>query len=208
MRILCICSLYLLLTSCDYQAFPEEKFRIDNLFRELIKPYHPGDTLVFKSSKNEIDSILITKIDSAINNRKGYFINARNSKHISVRYRQFPIDHWSHSRIEMGANNSEKKEITEDASLLDILRFPDTESTILYFNFRIFLGCGLSDLKPMHHDTLSVNGTLFKNCYKIDYCEDRDDHDLATTLVSVYSTVADGIVAYQYADGTWWVRIN
>jgi len=76
----------LFLSSCYWDAFPIEKYQIDNSFRDLIRPYKVGDTLIFQSSQNEIDSFLISKIDSSLNNRKGHFINARNTKTISVYY--------------------------------------------------------------------------------------------------------------------------
>jgi len=192
------------ISSCSWDAFPLEKYQIDNSFRNLINPYKIGDTLIFQSSQNEIDSFLISKIDSSLNNRKGHFINARNVKTISVYYRQIPIDRWAHSRIEMGPNNTDKKKITEDATLIDIVRFPDNETTDLHFNLRIFYGCGIRDSLLLHTDTITIAALKFTNYYKIDYCP--EDTQEPTNIKTAYSTLDKGIVAYQYSNGVWWTR--
>jgi hypothetical protein len=194
----------LFLSSCYWDAFPIEKYQIDNSFRDLIRPYKVGDTLIFQSSQNEIDSFLISKIDSSLNNRKGHFINARNTKTISVYYRQIPIDRWAHSRIEMGSNNAHEKKITEDATLIDIVRYPDDETTDLRFNLKIFYGCGIKDSLLLHTDTMVIAGRKFTNYYKIEYC--AEDVQGPTSIQVAYSNVDKGIVAYQYSNGVWWTR--
>ena len=168
-------------------------------------PYHPGDTLVFKSSKNEIDSFLITKIDSVVDNEKGAFINARNLKQISVSYREIPIDKWAHSRIEMGPGNTQENRITEDAILIDILKFPDDGTTELYFNFKVFYGCRITKIEPVHLDTI-INGLRFTNFNKIQYCD--EDVEYPTDVKYAYSTISKGLIAYEYLDGTLWSRVN
>ena len=129
MRTLYTLILFLFFSSCSWQAYPDQKLFIDASFRNLISGYKIGDTLVFKTSKNEVDSFKITNIDSTTTNEKGFFINARNSKSLFVSYRQIPVDKYAHSRIGMGPGNRERKEITEDARLLNIERFPDSEKT-------------------------------------------------------------------------------
>ncbi len=204
MRKFCIVILLICICSCSWEAFPEEKYQIDNSLRNLIKPYYVGDTLIFQSSQNEIDSFLISKIDSSLNNEKGHFINARNTKTISVYYRQIPIDQWAHSRIEMGPNNAHEKEITEDATLISIVRYPDNETTHLHFNLKIFLGCEIKDSLPLHSDTMRIARKKFTNYYKIDYC--ADDIQEPTSIKAAYSTIDEGLVAYQYSNGVWWTR--
>ncbi len=206
MRILYYLILILFCSSCLWKAYPDEKFIIDDSFRNLVIPYHLGDTLIFKSSKNEFDSFLITKIDSVIENKKGFFINARNQKRIFISYRQIPLDKWAHSRIEMGPDNTHETKISEDATLIDIIRFPDNETTELYFNFKIFYGCRITKIDPIHLDTLDINGLRFTSFNKIQYCD--EDLKKPTDIKYVYSTISKGIIAYQYLDGTWWRRVN
>ncbi|HUS00638.1 MAG TPA: hypothetical protein VMY77_02870 [Chitinophagaceae bacterium] len=123
---------------------------------------------------------------------------------ISVYYRQIRIDRWAHSRIEMGPNNAHEKKISEDATLIDIVRYPDNETTDLHFNLKISYGCGIKDSLLLHTDTMAIAGRKFTNYYKIDYC--AEDITEPTSIKAAYSTVDKGIVAYQYSNGVWWIR--
>jgi hypothetical protein len=205
MRILYAIIVLLFLSSCYWDAFPIEQYQIDHSFRDMVNPYQVGDTLTFQSSQGKRDSFLISKIDSTLNNRKGHFINARNVKTISVYYRQIPVDTWARSRIEMGPGNADPKTITEDATLIDIVRYPDDQTTELHFNLKIFYGCAITDALLLHTDTTAIAGRKFTNYYKIDYCAD-DRHTLTTTIKTAYSTIENGLVAYQYVNGEWWIR--
>ncbi len=196
----------LLFTSCERKAYPEEAFQIDKSFRDLIKPYHIGDTLIFRNSKNEIDSFIITKIDSSILNSAGLPITPRCAKCLSVSYRQFPIDKWAHSWIEMGAGNKERKKISQDATLIDICKYPDNGVTQFNFNFKISIGCELEKTGYLYSDSININGIKLANFYKIEYC--NKDVIKPTDIKLVYSTINKGIFAYQYKDGTLWVRVN
>jgi hypothetical protein len=197
--------LTIIIYSCQSQAYPENKFRIDKGYRDLISPYSVGEVMVFKSNKGNIDTFIITKIDSSVDNVRG-FIAPRPHKNIFVSYKQFPVDYWQHSRTEMGSNNSKPRKVIEDAWLLCVTKFPDDNSTELNFNFRTYFGCTLSQIIPLRTDTLKMNNIKFSNYYKISYC--KEDIDDSSSVICAYSTVSKGLMAYEYKNGEKWARVN
>lgn len=197
--------LCLFCTSCYWNAFPDSKYEIQKSFRDLVSCYKTGDTIIFKSSTNLIDSFIISSIDSATNNKKGFFINARNSKTITVHYRQIPIDKWKRHWIEMGPNNAEKKERSEDGILISIERFPDNETTAYYFNFKEFR-CLKNEVPELITDSLQLNGYQLTNYYRIENCTFRSERSESIQLC--FSTIGKGLVAFKTNDGIYWTKQN
>ena len=111
----------LFFSSCNYRPFPKEKYEIGENYRNLINSYSLGDTLIFKSSQNKIDSFVISGIDSAINDRNGYFINAANGKSISLTYKQIPIDKWQYTWLEVKGDGKEHPH-SEDGTFISIAK--------------------------------------------------------------------------------------
>ncbi len=99
----------LVASSCTWNPYPKEKYDFEKSFRDLIIVYKKGDTIIFKSSQNTVDSFVISAIDSTINDKNGYFINARNSKSISIYYKQIPVDKWQQFWYEGGADEANKR---------------------------------------------------------------------------------------------------
>ena len=193
------------LTSCFWNAYPDEKYSFNKNLRALVDCYNVGDTLVFKSSTNLLDTFIITKVDSTTNNKKGFFINARNSKSITILYKQFPVDKWQRSWIQMGPNNNDKKELTEDGTLITIEKFPDNGTSDYYFNFKEFR-CSNSEIPKLHNDTITLNKRTFSNYYKIDNCDINSD--IPNAIRVCYSTVDKGIFAFVTRNGDTWTREN
>jgi hypothetical protein len=192
--------------SCYSKAYPDEKFAIDSDYRNLVAPYKMGDTLVFKSNRGNLDSFLISSIDSAMTNTKGGFMSPRPGKFIMVRYRQIPIDYWSTSRIEMGANNKNPKEVHEDGSLLYILKHPDDSSTLVDFGFKNWGYCSNDQIGPLLKDMVLSDTVRLSNGYQIKYCPEKTIND--NSIETVYSSVRNGIVAYIACDGEQWLRVR
>ncbi len=61
---LILCIFY---SACYWKPFPDEKYVFDKKFRDLVDCYKIGDTMIFKSSTNIIDSFVITNIRVYIN---------------------------------------------------------------------------------------------------------------------------------------------
>lgn len=193
-----------IIASCYSNVYPEEKFAIDSDYRNLIAPYNLGDTLVFKSNRSNLDSFLISSIDSILDNTKGGLMSKRPSKFIVVRYRQIPIDYWSSSRIEMGSNNENRKEVKEDGWLLSIQKYPDDNSTWFHFTFKTRNHCFKEQIELALKDTIFNDTLKIANYYKIKYCPEKITD--SASIETVYSSVQRGIVAYTSHNGEQWTR--
>ena len=193
------------MSSCSCKAYPENKFNIDKDVRNLIDYYKIGDTIIYKSSTNIIDSFLITKVDSSIYNSKGYFISAINRKEVTVYYKQIPVDSWRRHWIEMGPNNSSKKEKSEDASFIIVEKFPDSETVEVYINFKE-LGCSINDIPALKKDTINIGDQKFTNYYEINNCATYGN--IAMKIPIFYFTIDRGLVAFKDNDGITWTRQN
>lgn len=195
------------LVSCSSKAYPDEKFLIDKQYRNLVAPYKKGDTLVFRNDRGSTDSFLISSIDSIIDNRKGGFMSRRPNKFIVIRYQQIPVDYWKTSRIEMGPNNEHREEVIEDGWFLSLSKYPDNNSTSFHFTFKSRSGCvGPQPISPLLADTLLNKDTRITNYYKIEYCESMSTGPDGITVV--YSSVDNGLVAFETRKGEQWVRIK
>ena len=170
----------------------------DKNLRDLVDCYKIGDTIIFRSSTNLIDSFVISSIDSTLNDKKGFFISARNSKSIRVHYRQIPIDKWQRHWTEMGSNNNHKKEISEDGTLISIEKFPDTESSDYYFNFREFR-CSKSEIPTLNTDTIILDKLTITNYYKIDNCRYGDE----SSIQVCYLNANKGLIAFKTKSEVW-----
>ena len=190
-------------SSCSWEPYPKEKYEIVKSYRDLINVYKKGDTMIFKSSQNIIDSFVISGIDSGINDKNGLFINARNSKSISVYYKQIPVDKWQEYWYEGGADEANKR--SRDGLLIGISKFPDTETTEYYFNFKKFR-CSKNEIPEVNKDTIEINSIKMSNYYKIDNCAVNPQNE--NSIKVCYSTIDKGLVAFKTYNDIVWTRQN
>lgn len=196
--ILLFCLAY---SSCEWKPYPKVKYEIEQSYRDLISPYQKGDTMIFKSSQNIVDSFVISDIDSTILDKKGYFINPRNSKSISIYYKQIPVDKWQESWYEGGTEEAKKR--SRDGLMISIVKFPDTETTECYFNFKEF-GCSKEERLFVNRDTIEIDGLKITDYYKIENC--MVSSQTASSIKVCFSTVDKGLVAFTTNDGILWTK--
>ena len=194
----------IIFSSCTYRPFAREKYEIGESFRALLKPYRINDTLIFKSSQNIIDSFIISGIDSGINDRNGFFMNARNSKSLSVTYRQIPVDKWQYKWIE-GTGTGKDIEHSEDGTFISIVKFPDNETTEYYFDFKEFR-CSKNDVPKLNKDTIKIANLKIVHYYKIESCLVSVSYPKAIKIC--YTTIDKGLVAFITNNNIIWTRQN
>src|SRR5690606_28860800 len=138
--------------SCGHKAFPDERFNFDSKYRNLISPYHIGDTLHFVEKTGRVFRVKITGIDSIISNSKGGFMSTRPYKDIKVYCDNLDYD----------------RKTAKDTILVFINIYPDSSEQSCNFavgNFR----SGIDNSKDSLISELQVDtSSMFKNCYVIE----------------------------------------
>jgi len=193
--------------SCSQKAaFPDERFEFSDKYLSLIAPYKIGDTLIFENALHEAEAFVITKLDSSILNEKGWFINARPYKNISLSYNQFPSKKWTHEKIKRDANNNVIMATYEDDDLILLGIDPETNEQSCHFSFKNFRGwIGNGDTlfsTPIIFDALTINKYYKVENVALDLVKNPTD------IKSIYITNDKGLVAYQDQKGNWWKRTN
>lgn len=193
------------LTSCYWEVAPDEKYDIPKNYRNLYNCYKVGDTLIFKSSTNLVDSFVISGIDSVIVSRKGLYTNGRNLKNVSVYYRQIPVDYWHSRWTEIEPETQQER--SRDAELISVVKYPDSETTEYYCDFKDF-GCYRSDTLKLRTKTILLNDYKLTNYYRIGNNCDITIGNLPENIDVCYFTVHEGLVAFETNNGVCWTRQN
>ncbi|MEO8174795.1 MAG: hypothetical protein ABI581_16985 [Sediminibacterium sp.] len=172
-------------------TFEESKF---------FSAYKPGDTLLFESSQNDIDTFSVITIDSSLRTHLGFFANEiQNDKIIFIR--QLPID------TSRGATEEFiRKNRLDHHEFLSAHKRPE-EQTIMYcIRFNGFESCTQNSFGEFI-DTVTIKGRKFKDCYTFRNQKLRSDSS-SEKIVTIYWTVNAGLIAYKCVNGTDWVRKN
>jgi hypothetical protein len=183
------------LYGCAEKAYPDEQFSFSAKYLALIRPYMPGDTMIFKGKGQQADTIVITKIDSTIRNTKGGFINERPYKIIQIYCRQFPFERLDYNRQ------------STDSNFVFINKYPDVQKESYSISFKRFRGDIEKGSDSLIQKPIMVSNIIIRSYYKVD--------NLALDLVKdssdireAYITNEKGLVAYQDQRGEWWTRIR
>ena len=175
--------------SCGHKAFPDERFNFDSKYRNLINPYHIGDTLHFIGKTGKAFRIKITGIDSIISNSKGGFMSPRPYKDIKVY-----CDNLDYHRKN-----------AKDSILVFINIYPDISEQSCNFAVGNFRG-GIDNTKDSLISELQVDTRfIFKNCYVIENVA----LDLGTEPLDIefiYIQQSAGIIALKTYNGDWWLK--
>lgn len=188
-------------SSCSHKDYPDERLAFSTKYLNLIRPYASGDTLAFENERQQVDTFIITTIDSLIQNTKGFFINQRSYKWISVSYRQWPVNPWKHPT---GTNNN-TSEVEDNLIFINI--YPDSLAEECYISFKRFRGSIEKGTDTLIHKSITANHLTFTDYYEVNNAA-LDLVKDSTDVKTVYITNNKGITAYQDQKGHWWTRIK
>lgn len=174
---------------CGHKAFPDERFTFSSKYRNLINPYHIGDTLHFDGKNGRVFRIKITGIDSIISNSKGGFMSSRPNKDIKVY-----CDNLDYHRTN-----------AKDTILVFINNYPDSLEQSCSFAVRNFRG-DIDDRKDSLISELQTEpGNTFQNCYVVkNIALDLGEEPLDIEFIYVQQTT--GIIAFKTYNGDLWLK--
>ncbi len=174
---------------CGHRAFPDERFIFNSKYRNLINPYHIGDTLYFEEKNGKVIRIRITGIDSIVSNTKGGFMSPRPYKDINV----------------YCDNLDYHKANAKDTILVFINNYPDSLEQSCNFAVGNFRG-GIDDwTDSLISELQPAPGVMLKNCYVIKNIAldlGEGPHDIE--YIYVHQTT--GIIALKTYNGNWWLK--
>ena len=184
---------FFFLTSCS-----DDKPLIPTKLYKHLAFLKQNDTLVFKSDRNDVDTFLITRVDSGFC-KKTVFAPEQCETFIKMYYKKIPF------RKIFG-----KFEIpdTSDKILLSLIKYPKN-SVEMSIEFLGFTCWGESTFGIQRGDTV-IRNIKFKNIYILTLGSGRiTENSLPDSLYAekVIWTNSDGIISYTCKNGSIWTRV-
>lgn len=189
MRNFFILILAVFISSCYWRKYPSEKYDISQKYRDLISSFKEGDTLKFEDNNGSLSSYLIQKIDSTLHDKRGYFINAKEDKDISITCHELANARHGY----------------EDYYLVTIVKDPEMDFVGFDLRLKNFYGRDTTYPFVPNKDTVIANNLRFTDYYFFrarNYHEQKDPNSVS----QIYMTKQDGIIAYKCLNGIWWTK--
>ena len=177
------------LISCQWRKYPSEKYIIPQKYRDLISSFRAGDTLRFQDDKGNFSTYLVKQIDSTLHDKRGYFINAKEYKEISITCHEL-----ANARLGF-----------EDYYMIIIAKYTEADSLVFHLRLKNFYGIDTTIPFALKGDTVKANNLRFTDYYFFrakNYSQQKDPNSVA----QIYMTNQDGIVAYKCVNGVWWTK--
>lgn len=168
--------------------------------RKLFKPYHPGDTIYFISSKNDIDTFLFIRCDSTRTSDKNLIGPERHQNHVNSFIRKLPRD----TTNALSAEFMEKNRL-DHREFLCVHKYPDEKQANYGIRFLDFEGFSQNQFGQALIDTITIMGRRFEKCYTFKNSLVKSARS-RNTISDIYWTIDSGLVAYRAINGTEWVR--
>ena len=197
-------SLIIFLSGCINYDYSKKDFEFNKQDNDFFSAYNIGDTLYFKSNKNNID--IFTVIGFGMEQRKanGGLMNVFpiNTKWIKIKH--LPIDKWASVSIETPNNKVD----TNYQGLFWITKKPTFKNVTSYsIDFKDFYTNPATDsvIGEFHTDTIKLNDRLITDYYVIHHGYPDRVID-SNNIEVVYWTKANGLTAYKNKGGEVWTK--
>jgi hypothetical protein len=179
------------LISCQWRKYPSEKYIIPQKYRDLISSFRAGDTLKFQDNKGIFSLFLIQRIDSTLHDKRGYFINMKEYKDISIACHEL----------------TNARRGYEDYDIIVVVKDPETNSTGFNLRLKDFYSIDTTFPFILKKDTVTANNLSFTNYYFF-RPNNRTEQKESNSVTQIYMTNQDGIVAYKCLNGVWWTKVK
>jgi hypothetical protein len=197
-------TILILLSGCLNEDYSKKDFEFSKVENEFFAAYHVGDTIYFKSNKNNVD--IFTVIGFGIEQRRasGGLMNVFpiNTKWIKIKH--LPVDNWAQVSIETSNNKAD----TNYQGLFWITKKPTFKNITSYsIDFKDFYTNPATDsaIGEFHTDTIKVNDHLITDYYIVRHGYPNRVID-SSNIEVVYWTKANGLTAYKNKGGEVWTK--
>jgi hypothetical protein len=176
---------------CHWRKYPSEKYNIPQKYRDLISSFKAGDTLKYQDDKGSLSTFLIQRIDSTLHDKRGYLINMKEYKDISI---------VCHELINA-------RHGFEDYDMIVVMKNPETDSVGFNLRLKDFYSIDTTFPIVLKKDTVTANNLSFTNYYFF-HPQNHSEQKESNSVTQIYMTNQDGIVAYKCLNGVWWTKVK
>jgi len=187
--------LLLLFASCGYS---DKDLSFTDYDRRFLPPFKKGDTILYESSKKDIYIVIISDIDSAQKSYESLILPAFKRLTVKIRYKA------SYYNAILKRDIDQKNRDTLWDDMFNMMKYPGSKSIYYTFQFRDF-AANEYNVSQLRVDTINIDGSVIKNYYVIKSGYPEKD-TTPTSIQQLYWTKNDGIVAYKYTNGIYWVK--
>ena len=191
------------MTSCCCQ-YNDNDFEFTELHNNLLKPYTKGDTIYFESNSGDLDTIIISNIDTL---KECGCIMVGNRRHVAVEIKHLPKNNWTDG-MEVSQDGSVKI-LDENLILIEKMFSDEIPEYYIGISYRNLMGkfpsfeSSISDNKFM--DLGISKYWIIKNQHA-----DRKQYQLdSTIIINAYWTEKYGLTGYDFRNGeTYRIKKN
>ena len=178
----------LLICGCETKVYPDERFNIDSSLIKVFNSILQRDTFSFKNSTGSKKSFVISKVDSIISNKNGWFINEKPYKLLRINFKEVEGDTTFLER-------SNQIFINRDAAT-------NTNTICIQFNNFYYFD---SVLPPLNRDTINMNNQRLTNYYSFETSiRLKNSNDINV----LYVKIPRGLIGFKTLSGEIWDEYN
>ena len=172
--------------SCNTDFYPTEKLKIDSSFLQLFNSVSEKDTFTFENSIGSKKVFLITRIDSILRNKKGWFTNSAPYKELWLSFKEIGYD----------------TTLLERPNMLLVHKNPttNTNSIVIAFNN---LHYSSNKLPVINHDTITANMGKINDYY---FFETKLWSEDSRSIKELYMSPQKGFIGFNTMAGEVWLR--
>lgn len=190
--------LWILVIGCSYS---DSDFYLNETEKAFFRSFHSGDTVYYENATNDLDTLLILKVDSIQKKEQGWFMAKPSSNTVFVSFKDLPINH---SRMVIQDGN---RFDTIPQNLFAITKSPQDRKVIFQFEFNSFFKNVETSLGFLYEKPITINGYSFSNYYIIE-CDNCNLTSDTLSIDRLYWSKENGLLAYKNVKGDYWVKIS
>lgn len=176
------------LISCK-SKYSADRYSIPKLYRDLISAFKAGDTLKFHDGRGNYSLYLIKEIDSSFVKEGKGLMSTRGWRNIVVTCSELTNPRHGY----------------DEYPLIILNRYPDQDSATFDLRLKDFYSIDTTKSFVLKTDTVKANDLIFTDYYSFrpnNYSGQKDQG----SVVEIYMTKDEGIIAYKNLNGTWWTK--
>ncbi len=185
----------LFLTSCCCQ-YDEDDFAFSERYNKLLKPYTKGKIIYFSNASGDLDTIMVSNIDTI--QQCGCFM-VGNGRSVSVKIKHLPVNHW----IAGTEWPQDKPPNILDQTIIGVGKSPNDTGWVysIGIHYRYFMG-NLSDTSTKYSDNRFEKSGIQNYWVIANQIAEWEQYKKDSTIIlKAYWTEKYGLTGYDLRNG-------